>query len=101
MHNTARAGDPRIHPVALLLADEAGNHVGGLGGEYAYDWLFVELLAVPGRYRGRNYGKTLMERAEEIARAKFDVFGALDDYPVGQKTLFLRKRFPAASGGVR
>lgn len=122
-YNTARAGDPRILPVALLLADEAGNYVGGLWGECAYDWLFVEFLAVPEDYRGGNYGKNLMERAEEIARAHdcvgvwlntaefqargfyeklgFDVFGTLDDYPVGQKTFFLRKRFPAAPGGVR
>ena len=122
-YNTARAGDPRIRPAALLLADEAGNHVGGLWGECAYDWLFVELLAVPEEYRGKNYGKTLMERAEDIARANdcvgvwlntsefqargfyeklgFEVFGTLDDYPVGQKTFFLRKRLQAASGGIR
>ncbi len=122
-YNTARAGDPRIRPVALLLADEAGNHVGGLWGECAYDWLFVELLAVPEEYWGKNYGKTLMERAKEIARANdcvgiwlntsefqargfyeklgFEVFGTLDNYPVGQKTFFLRKRLPTAPGGVR
>ena len=122
-YNTVRAGDPRIRPVDLLLADEAGNHVGGLWGECAYDWLFVELLAVPEEYRGKHHGKTLMKRAEEIARDHdcvgvwlntsefqargfyeklgFEVFGTLDDYPVGQKTFFLRKRLPAAPGGVR
>ncbi len=64
-----------------------------------------------------------MERAEEIARANdcvgmwldtfefqarefyeklgFEVFGTLDDHPIGQKKFFLRKRFPAASAGVR
>ncbi|MEG8015895.1 GNAT family N-acetyltransferase [Sphingomonas sp. 22R3R2A-7] len=83
----------------------------------------MELLAVPEEYRGKSYGKTLMERAEEIAHANdcvgvwlntsefqargfyeklgFEVFGTLDDYPVGQKTFFLRKRFPTAPGGVR
>ena len=114
-YNTERAGDPRIRPVTLLLADEAGNHVGGLWGKCAYDWLFVDLLAVPEEYRGGNYGNTLMERAEEIARANdcvgmwldtfefqargfyeklgFEVFGTLDDHPVGHKKFFLRKRF--------
>lgn len=114
-YNTTRIGVPQIRPVALLLADEAGNHVGGLWGKCAYDWLFVDLLAVPEQYRGRNHGKNLMERAEDIARANecvgiwldtfefqargfyeklgFDVFGTLDDHPRGQKNFFLRKRF--------
>ena len=29
-YNVSRAGDPQIRPVAILLTDEAGNHVGGL-----------------------------------------------------------------------
>lgn len=114
-YNISRAGEPRIHPVALLLTDEDGTHVGGLWGKCAYDWLFVELLAVPEQHRGGNYGTALMEQAEKIAHANgcigmwldtyefqargfyeklgFELFGTLDDHPIGQKRFFLRKRF--------
>lgn len=114
-YNIERAGDPRLRPVAILLSDEAGATVGGLWGKCVYDWLFVELLAVPAGYRGSGHGKALMARAERIARDAgcvgiwldtyefqarafyeklgFEVFGMLDDHPVGQKRYFLRKRF--------
>lgn len=113
-YNIARAGDPCIRHVAVLLTDEGGNHVGGLWGKCAYDWLFIELLAVPTEYRGHSFGKALMEQAERIARANtcigiwldtyefqargfyeklgFEVFGTLDDHPAGQKRFFLRKQ---------
>jgi GNAT superfamily N-acetyltransferase len=75
----------------------------------------VELLAVPEEHRGAGYGIRLMEQAERIARVNeciglwldtyefqargfyeklgFEVFGTLDDHPVGQRRFFLRKRF--------
>jgi len=111
-YNVRRGGDPR--PVAVLLTNEAGEHVGGLWGKCAYDWLFVELLAVPEDHRGENQGTALMERAECIARSNgcigvwldtyefqakgfyeklgYELFGTLDDHPVGQRRFFLRKR---------
>lgn len=114
-YNIDRAGDPRIRPVAILLTDENGDRVGGLWGRCAYDWLFVELLAVPTEHRGGNYGTALMRQAEDIAKANgcigiwldtyefqargfyerlgFEMFGALDDHPIGQKRFFLQKRF--------
>lgn len=114
-YNIARAGDPHIRPIAILLTNESGDHVGGLWGKCVYDWFFIELLAVPKEHRGGNYGKGLMEQAEGIARVNecigiwldtyefqargfyeklgFEVFGTLDDHPVGQKLFFLRKRF--------
>lgn len=113
--NVAQAGDPRISPLALLLADEAGEPVGGLWGRFAYDWLFVELLAVPAAHRGAGLGTALMQKAEALARARgyvgvwldtydfqargfyeklgFRIFGALEDHPLGHRRFFLQKRF--------
>jgi len=117
-YNIDRAGDPHIRPVAILLTDAHGKEVGGLWGRCAYDWLFVELLAVPEEYRGGGFGRALMQQAEAIARGHgcigmwldtyefqargfyeklgFEIFGTLDDHPVGQKHFFLRKRLPQA-----
>jgi GNAT superfamily N-acetyltransferase len=113
-YNVSQAGDPQIRPVAILLTDESGEHVGGLWGKTAYDWLFVELLAVPEDHRGKKLGTALMEEAEKIARANdcigiwldtyefqargfyekigFEVFGTLEDHPMGRRRFFLRKR---------
>jgi GNAT superfamily N-acetyltransferase len=114
-YNIAQGGDPRIRSVAILLTGEHGVHVGGLWGKCAYDWLFVELLAVPEEHRGGGYGRKLMSEAESIARANdcigvwldtyefqargfyeklgFEVFGEMEDHPIGQRRFFLRKRF--------
>ena len=113
-YNISRAGDPYIRPVAVLLTNKLGDHVGGLWGRCAYNWLFIELLAVPEEYRGQGYGLALMQQGEAIARADgcvgiwldtyefqargfyeklgFDLFGTLDDHPIGQKRFFLRKQ---------
>ena len=113
-YNISQAGDPRIRPVAILLTDEDGKDVGGLWGKMAYDWLFVELLAVPEAFRRGNFGTALMREAERIARANdcvgiwldtfefqargfyeklgFEAFGVLDDHPVGHRRYFMRKQ---------
>jgi len=113
-YNETHGGDPRMKPVAVLLTDEQGQHVGGLWGKTVYDWLFVEWLAVPDGYRGKGLGTTLIQAAEDIARANdciglwldtfefqargfyeklgFEVFGTLEDHPIGQRRFFLRKR---------
>lgn len=113
-YNLAQAGDPRFEPVAIVLTDDAGARVGGLWGKCAYDWLFVEFLAVPEAYRGAGHGAALMKEAEAIARARgcvgiwldtysfqargfyeklgYAVFGAIDDFPIGHQRFFLRKR---------
>lgn len=117
-YNTAVAGDPGIAPLALLLTDEHGDERGGLWGRFSYDWLFVELLAVPEDLRGQGLGRELMERAEALARARgckgiwldtfefgarglyeklgFTVFGSIEAYVGDQNRYFLQKRWDAA-----
>src|SRR3569623_1338981 len=113
-YNVSRAGDPRLRPVAILLADDRGACPGGLWGRMGYDWMFVELLVIPEEHRGRGLGTGLMREAERMARANacvgiwldtydfqargfyeklgFELFGTLDDNPVGHRHYFLRKR---------
>ena len=120
-HNLEHAGDPRARAVAILLSDDAGDPVGGLWGKIGYDWLFVELLAVPAVYRGQSLGSALMREAERIAREAgcvgiwldtfefqargfyeklgFQLFGTLDDHPLGARRFFLKKRFDGAASG--
>lgn len=113
-YNLAAGGDPGMRTVAVLLTDEAGQHVGGLWGKTVYQWLFVEWFALPDAHRGQGHGTALMREAERIARAQgcigiwldtfefqargfyeklgFEVFGTLEDHPVGQSRFFMRKR---------
>ena len=113
-YNLGHGGDPRMSPVAIMLTGEDGQHVGGLWGKTVYDWLFVEWLAVPEEHRGKQYGTALMHKAEAVARdygcvgiwldtfefqargfyekLGFEVFGTLEDHPVGQRRYFLSKR---------
>jgi GNAT superfamily N-acetyltransferase len=113
-YNIAKAGDPRIRPVAILVTAPDGTNDGGLWGRIGYDGLFVELLAVPEAARGQGLGRALMVQAETIAREAgcagiwldtyefqargfyerlgFTLFGTLPDHPVGQRRFFLMKR---------
>lgn len=112
-YNLREGGDPGLVPVALLLTDADGAELGGLWGKIAYDWLFIELLAVPASHRGQGHGEALMARAEALARTHgcvgiwldtyafqargfyeklgFAVFGTLADHPRGQSRFFLQK----------
>ena len=112
--NLRNAAPPNLRPVAILLKDQDGNTTGGLWGKSIYDWLFVELLAVPEAARGQGVGAALMRRAEEIAiergcigiwldtfafqaqgfyeKLGYSVFGQLDDHPKGSVRYFLSKR---------
>ena len=121
-YNIAQAGDPHIRPVAILFTAPDGKDEGGLWGRIAYDWLFIELLAVPEAARGHGLGRQLMDQAETIARDAgctgiwldtyafqargfyeklgYALFGTLNDYPAGHSRFFLQKRLPAHAASV-
>lgn len=114
-YNLQNGGDFGFRQIALRLTDEDDQSVdGGLWGKIVYDWMFVELLAVPEQSRGQGLGRALMQEAEQMARAHgcvgiwldtyafqargfyeklgFTLFGTIEDHPVGQRRFFLQKR---------
>lgn len=114
-YNVAQAGDPKPEAVALLTRDDQSNEViGGLYGNIYYQWLFIELLAVPEQTRKQGTGSRLLAMAEDLAREKgcvgiwLDTFdfqapdfypkhgftpcGQIDDFPPGHQRYFFQKR---------
>ena len=117
-NRSTHKADDGYKPIAILLNDpDTGQPVGGLTGWALYDWFFVQLLHLPQAFRGQGIGTELMNRAEAFARERglvgiwldtfefqargfyeklgFEVFGTLEDHPVGQARYFMRKRFIA------
>jgi GNAT superfamily N-acetyltransferase len=112
-YNESKAGPAGYEPVAILLKDETGTTIGGLSGRLTYNWLFVELLFVPERFRGAGLGSDLLDAAETLALSRqcvgvrldthdfqapefykargYTIFGELPDHPRGAKRLFFRK----------
>ncbi|MFD1951991.1 GNAT family N-acetyltransferase [Sphingomonas arantia] len=113
-YNAANAPVTEHLSLALIVADEHGETIGGLWGKTGYDWLFIEYLVVSDALRGQGVGTQLMLRAEAIARDRgcigvrldtfdfqargfyeklgYTVFGTIADHPVGGARHFLLKR---------
>jgi GNAT superfamily N-acetyltransferase len=113
-YNDKAAGTESAEPLAVLMQDPAtGKTVGGLWGRSIYDWLYVELFVVPEAFRGRGLGSMILKQAEDIALARgcvgvwlntyefqapdfytkqgYELFGSIDDHPLGQYRLFFKK----------
>lgn len=110
-------------PVFLTLALKDGEEVdGGLIAQLYWNWMYIEILGVPERLRGRGLGRRLVETAEQEARVAgcrgawvdtysfqspgfyermgYQPFGALPDYPRGEERLFLAKLFDGTQAGT-
>jgi aminoglycoside 6'-N-acetyltransferase I len=111
--NVEHAGPANHQELALAARDPSGGLVGGLYGNTAWQWLFVDLLWVDTPFRRQGLGRRLLRAAEAAARARgctrafldtFDfqarpfyeregyvVFGTQDDYPPGHRKFYLGK----------
>lgn len=86
-------------PVAVLLTDEDGDTIGGLWGSTIFHWLRIELLFVPESLRGADMGTALLDRAEDIGRARGCIGASLDTYSF-QARGFYEKRGYALVGTI-
>jgi GNAT superfamily N-acetyltransferase len=111
-YNAKVAGKIDHQPLTVTLR-ERRKIVGGLAGETLFGWLFIVLLWIADEHRGKGFGKSLMETAEEEARRRgarnayvdtfsfqapgfYDklgcrAFARLDDFPAEYHRLWMMK----------
>jgi GNAT superfamily N-acetyltransferase len=110
----ARSGADAWHPIGFFLKSSEGEWLGGVLGVAWGDWLKWQFLWLDQPARGRRHGTRLMDAAEDYAirrgcsaatlethsfealgfyqKRGYEVFGVLEDYPLGHTKYFLRKR---------
>jgi ribosomal protein S18 acetylase RimI-like enzyme len=101
-------------PIRIFIRDRSDKVVGGVVAHCFGGWAFIALLWIEKSLRNRGYGTRLvrMLEAEAVqcgcryahldtysfeakpfyARLGFEVFAVLEDYPIGHRKYFLKKR---------
>ena len=112
--NIEQAGDGNDKNLCFVLQNSEDVILGGVIGQTHWDWLYISLMWIKEEYRGHGYGKQLLDVAEAEAKklgAKnvyldtfsfqapgfyekqgYQVFGVLDDFPLGHKRYYLTKQ---------
>jgi predicted N-acetyltransferase YhbS len=111
-YNVAAVGKPEHRPLTLTIR-ERGKIVGGLVGETYFGWMFVGLLWVSEKHRGKGCGISLIQAAEAEARNRgvrnvyldsfsfqapafyaklgYREFGRLKEFPPGHDRVWMTK----------
>ncbi|WP_219931094.1 GNAT family N-acetyltransferase [Pseudomonas prosekii] len=96
----------------VVAYDEAGNYIGAIRCNLYWDGLEIDTFWVKESHRGKKVGSVLLEQAETIAanngavvsflktidakhfyeRHGYEVYGVLEDRPIGTKLYHLKKR---------
>jgi GNAT superfamily N-acetyltransferase len=117
--NMAKTGISTWHPVGFFLKNPRGEWLGGVTGYIWGGWVPWDFLWVTEPLRRQGHASRLMDAAEAMAvergahtatlethsfqapdfyvKRGYNVFGSLDNYPVGHTKLFLRKQLAAAT----
>lgn len=118
-HNNQMLGPTDRRELAIPIRNDAGEIDGGLVGYTGRGWLFVHMLFVPDRLRGKGLAGQLLQLAEDEARARgctgayidtinpqarrayerqgYRVFGKLDNFSGDFSLTWLVKRFQTRS----
>jgi signal transduction histidine kinase/GNAT superfamily N-acetyltransferase len=119
-HNQQRVGERDLQPLCLALRDQHNQLIGGLLGETIWGWLLVQRIWLDQAWRRQGLGWRLLQQAEQEAMARgchhaslethsfqalpfytrhgYQVYGQLDDFPLGQTRYSLRKKLLADHG---
>lgn len=113
-YNTQQAGDDQGKNLCFVLQTSDQEIVGGVIGATYWNWLYINLMWIREDLRGCGFGHRLLTMAEEEARKRgarnvyldtfsfqaldfykkygYQVFGELNDFPVGHQRYFLTKK---------
>ena len=113
-YNKKHAGEEKFQRLCFVLRAPNQEIVGGVLGEFYWDWFHLDLLWVKDEYRGQGYGKSLLETIEDAAKQRgalnifldtfsfqapgfyekrgYQVFSELQDFPVGHQRYFYTKK---------
>jgi GNAT superfamily N-acetyltransferase len=112
-YNKQQVGDNKFQRICYVLQKHGQEIAGGVIAEAYWEWLYVDLLWVGEQLRGQGFGHLLLAAAEQEAMrlgAKhayldtfsfqapefykqhgYEVFGELQDFPVGHTRYFFTK----------
>jgi GNAT superfamily N-acetyltransferase len=110
--NAAAVGKSDYRPLTVTIR-QRGKIVAGLTAETFFGWMFVSLLWVSERHRGKGWGAALIQTAEAEARDRgirnvyldsfsfqapafyaklgYREFGRLKEFPAGHDRVFMTK----------
>jgi GNAT superfamily N-acetyltransferase len=113
-YNDSKVEVSRQKNFVIAAKDSQGDVVAGVKAHTLRGWLYIHQLWVSEPLRSTGLGARLMKMAEEEAISRqcigaylntysfqaldfyrkqgYEVFGELEDFPVGHKNLFLKKR---------
>ncbi len=108
------AGEFSYDSSYITVEDPTGELIGGIYGNFAWNWLYIDLLWVHPDYRGKGIGLKLMSAIEKEAHKKdiysyhlstasfqapvfyqklgYQICGEITDLPPGYTTYFLKKQ---------
>jgi GNAT superfamily N-acetyltransferase len=111
-YSVAAVGKSNYRPLTLTIR-QRGKIVAGLAAETFFGWMFVSLLWVSERYRGKGFGVSLIQAAEAEARNRgvrnvyldsfsfqappfyaklgYREFGRLKEFPAGHDRVWMTK----------
>jgi GNAT superfamily N-acetyltransferase len=112
--NAEDVGPSERTPLAVLVRDSTGKVLGGISGNTAWGWLYVQWLWLDESLRGLGLAGEMLARAENEARVRgchaayidtfnpvalkvyqragYVPFGELPEFPQGRTRTFLQKR---------
>jgi GNAT superfamily N-acetyltransferase len=112
--NTTHVGPDHYLPLNMFARNHDGEVFAALLGETYWNWLHVRILWIHESHRKMGLGRRLLREAEDEARRRgcqnanldthdfqaeefylkngYEVFGVLDDLPVGHRRIYMKKK---------